>query len=71
MFQKKLIMNEPTQKPYTIKLFMPDGNPKTFKIINKMNWTGEWDLEENRKNEVLIKNKTRKHEFLQRQPGIR
>ncbi len=33
-------MPEPTQKPYTIKLFMPDGNLNTFKIINKMNWTG-------------------------------
>ena len=27
-------------KPYTIKLFMPDGDPSTFKIIDKMNWTG-------------------------------
>lgn len=27
-------------KPYTIKLFMPDGKPDSFKIINKMNWTG-------------------------------
>ncbi len=34
---------------------MPDSNPDTFKIINKMNWTGERDLEVNRKNEVLIK----------------
>lgn len=28
------------QQPYTIKLFMPDGNPSSFKIIEKMNWTG-------------------------------
>lgn len=35
-------MAELTPKPYTIKLFMPDGNPDAFKIINKMNWTGEW-----------------------------
>jgi hypothetical protein len=28
-------MSEPTQKPYTIKLFMPDSNPDTFKIINQ------------------------------------
>lgn len=27
-------------KPYTIKLYMPDGDPGTFKIIDKMNWTG-------------------------------
>lgn len=33
-------MSDNNQKPYTIKLFMPVGNPNTFKIINKMNWTG-------------------------------
>jgi len=27
-------------KPYTIRLFIPDGDPGTFKIIDKMNWTG-------------------------------
>ena len=27
-------------KPYTIRLFVPDGDPSAFKIINKMNWTG-------------------------------
>lgn len=27
-------------KPYTIRLFIPDGDPNTFKIIDKMNWTG-------------------------------
>lgn len=27
-------------KPYTIRLFVPDGDPSTFKIIDKMNWTG-------------------------------
>jgi len=27
-------------KPYTIRLFVPDGEPDTFKIIDKMNWTG-------------------------------
>jgi hypothetical protein len=27
-------------KPYTIRLFVPDGDPGTFKIIDKMNWTG-------------------------------
>ena len=26
--------------PYTIKLFVPDGDPESLKIINKMNWTG-------------------------------
>ncbi len=27
-------------KPYTIRFFVPDGDPNTFKIIDKMNWTG-------------------------------
>ena len=27
-------------KPYTIRLFVPEGDPNTFKIIDKMNWTG-------------------------------
>lgn len=27
-------------KPYTIRLFVPDGDPGAFKIIDKMNWTG-------------------------------
>ena len=27
-------------EPYTIKLFVPDGNPDHCKILNKMNWTG-------------------------------
>lgn len=27
-------------KGYTIKLFVPDGEPDKFKIITKMNWTG-------------------------------
>ena len=35
-------MTELSPKPYTIKLFMPDGHPALFIIINKMNWTGEW-----------------------------
>lgn len=26
--------------PYTIRLFMPDGDPQNIKIIDKMNWTG-------------------------------
>jgi hypothetical protein len=44
-------------KPYTIKLFMPNGNPNSFKIIEKMNWTGVglelsrdvWEKHKNRK----------------------
>lgn len=44
-------------KPYTIRLFVPDGDPNTFKIIDKMNWTGigleisrdNWDKYRNRK----------------------
>jgi len=27
-------------KPFTIRLFVPDGDPSAFKIIDKMNWTG-------------------------------
>lgn len=27
-------------RPYTIKLFIPDSDPNSFKIINKMSWTG-------------------------------
>ena len=27
-------------KPYTIRLFVPNGDPSTLKIIDKMNWTG-------------------------------
>lgn len=54
-------MTELTPKPYTIKLFMPDGNPDAFKIINKMNWTGI-GLEVSR--EAWEKHKNRK-EFLQ------
>jgi|TARA_B110000114_G_C15022002_1_gene369284 hypothetical protein len=28
------------KKPFTIKLFMPDGDAASLKIITKMNWTG-------------------------------
>ena len=43
--------------PYTIRLFLPDGDPNTFKIIDKMNWTGigleisreVWEDKKNRK----------------------
>ena len=28
------------KKPFTIELFMPDGDANTLKIINKMDWTG-------------------------------
>lgn len=27
-------------EPYTIKIFVPTGNPESIKIVNKMNWTG-------------------------------
>jgi len=44
-------------KPYTIRLFVPEGDPNTFKIIDKMNWTGiglevsreAWGKHKNRK----------------------
>ena len=49
-------MNEQL-KPYTIRLFIPDGDPNSFKIIDKMNWTGvglevsrdSWDKHKNRR----------------------
>lgn len=44
-------------KPYTIRLFVPDGDPNTFKIIDKMNWTGI-GLEISR--EAWIKHKSRR-----------
>tara|TARA_R110001583_G_C5642245_1_gene407953 strand:+ start:279 stop:1196 length:918 start_codon:yes stop_codon:yes gene_type:complete len=45
-----------TLKPYTIRLFVPDGDPNSFKIIDKMNWTGvgvelsrdAWETHKNR-----------------------
>lgn len=50
-------MNEKASKPYTIRLFIPDGDPNSFKIIDRMNWTGvglevardSWDKYKNRK----------------------
>lgn len=44
-------------KPYTIRLFVPDGDPNGFKIIDKMNWTGI-GLEISR--DAWIKHKNRK-----------
>ncbi len=49
-------MNENNLRPYTIRLFVPDGDPNSFKIIDKMNWTGvgleisrdTWELHKNR-----------------------
>jgi hypothetical protein len=43
--------------PYTIKLFMPNGNPNSIKVIEKMNWTGvgvemsrdDWETHKTRK----------------------
>jgi hypothetical protein len=26
--------------PYTIRIFVPDGNPEGLRIIDQMNWTG-------------------------------
>ena len=44
-------------KPYTIRLFIPEGDPSSLKIIDKMNWTGTgleisrdaWQQHKNRK----------------------
>ncbi len=44
-------------KPYTIRLFVPDGDPSSLKIIDKMNWTGI-GLEISR--DAWAKHKTRK-----------
>lgn len=33
-------MIESNLRPFTIRLFIPDGDPNSFKIIDKMNWTG-------------------------------
>ena len=49
-------MSENNLRPYTIRLFVPDGNPNSFKIIDKMNWTGvgleisrdTWEVHKNR-----------------------
>jgi hypothetical protein len=27
-------------EPYTIRIFVPDGNPEGLRIIDRMNWTG-------------------------------
>jgi len=30
--------------PYTIRIFVPDGDPEGVRIIDRMNWTGlEWE----------------------------
>jgi len=30
-----------TNDPYTIRIFVPDGNPEGVRIIDRMNWTGQ------------------------------
>jgi hypothetical protein len=27
-------------EPYTIRIFVPDGDPEGLRIIDRMNWTG-------------------------------
>jgi len=49
-------MSEHHSRPYSIRLFVPDGNPNSLKIIQKMNWTGvgleisrnTWEVHKNR-----------------------
>jgi len=49
--RKCMPMYKKESKPYSINLFIPSGNPRSLKIIDKMNWTGkclvvsreEWD----------------------------
>ena len=48
-------------KPYTIKLFVPDGNPDHCKILNKMNWKGT-GIEVSRD---VLNNFSRREEFRQ------
>ena len=33
-------MTNSSNSPYTIRIFIPDGNPASIKVIDKMNWTG-------------------------------
>ena len=33
-------MSNMISPPYTIRIFIPDGNPASIKVIDKMNWTG-------------------------------
>ena len=45
--------------PYTIRIFVPDGDPEGIRIIDRMNWTGvgiafprsKW-LEVNRRDDI-------------------
>ena len=47
------------KKAYTIKLFMPDGDPSSLKVISNMNWTGiglvfsrdSWNIHRDRREE--------------------
>jgi hypothetical protein len=27
-------------EPYTIRIFVPDGDPESVKIVERLNWTG-------------------------------
>lgn len=29
------------QRPFSIKIFVPDGDPDGLRIVEKSNWTGE------------------------------
>ncbi len=49
-------------KPYTIKLFMPNGNPSSIKIIEKMNWSGV-GIEMSRQDWETHKNDKKRKEF--------
>lgn len=31
----------PDQRPFSIKIFVPDGDPDGLRIVEKSNWTGE------------------------------
>src|SRR5712691_975515 len=33
-------VGEAVADPYTIRIFVPDGNPEGLRVIDRMNWTG-------------------------------
>jgi hypothetical protein len=33
-------MNQPKQRPFSIKIFVPDGDPDGLRLVEKSNWTG-------------------------------
>jgi hypothetical protein len=40
MMGSKLIRASNMSNPFTLRIFVPDGNPEGVRIIDRMNWTG-------------------------------